>query len=145
MRCAACGAANDYGRTYCGDCAHSLGETCAVCQFLNGEGVRYCGGCARDLLAVVAAPPAAAVPVPAPGAVRTSPNQTPVVVFDNLEDLLSGVDPAAADKSPELVATDATQDEIDGFFRRLVRQGDAEINAPGASTAPSGLPRSVPP
>ncbi len=157
MRCAACGASNDAGRAYCGGCAHSLGTFCAVCQFLNGEGVRYCGGCARDLCAAVAepAPPATAVSVPTPAA-RMLPTRSLAAAFDDLGDLrcqpsptVGGESlqpaPALGDEVPQPVtAADTTQDEIDGFFQRLVKEGVAELRSSGVSTAPPGSPRSAP-
>jgi hypothetical protein len=144
MRCAACGAVNDQGRAYCAGCARSLGDACPVCQFLNGEGVRYCGGCARDLLAAVAEPPpvAAAVPAPTPDAAQASPTRIPAAVFDDLDDLRAA--PAAAAAPPKAAAAETTQDEIDGFFRRLVREGVAEMQPSGVSAQPPGPPRRAP-
>lgn len=163
MRCVACGAVNERGRSYCGYCAHSLGSFCPVCQFLNGEGIRYCGGCARDLLVAVAetvpapatvrtlptrAPEAAAAPVPssttAPVTVRTPPTCPPVAAFDDLEDLHCRPVPAVDSATPQPAATDTTQEAIDGFFQRLVRKGDVEISAPRVAAQPPKPPRSAP-
>lgn len=146
MRCAACGALNDAGRSYCGYCAHSLGSSCPVCQFLNGEGVRYCGGCARDLLAAVAGPEPSPAAVPVPSAAAAQPIETcaPAAVFDDLDDLHCAPAPAVGNETPQATAADTTQDEIDGFFQRLVREGVAEIHSPGSPKTPPGPPRSAP-
>lgn len=154
MRCGACGTVNERGRAYCGYCAHSLGSFCPVCQFFNGESIRYCGGCARDLLVAVAEtlPVAAAVPVspaipavvPTAGAVRELPTSAPSTAFDDLEDLCCRPASAAGGAPPlQPAAADTTQDEIDGFFQRLVREGDAQVRSLSVSAQPPGPPGSA--
>ena len=144
--CAACGAVNDDCRAYCGYCAHSLGNPCPVCGFLNSEAVRYCGGCARDLLAagVERVPPAAAVSAAPAGAVQEPAVCAPATVFDDLDDLHCGLAAAVGSAAPPAGATDTTQEEIDGFFQRLAREGVVEIHSPGAALPPPGTPRSAP-
>lgn len=143
MRCAACDAANDQGRIYCGGCARSLGEFCPVCQFLNGAGVRYCGGCARDLLAAAPepAPWTAAPAATAPDAGHTTRAGIAAAVFDDLEDLRPGPGPAAGGTAPPAEASDATQAEVDGFFGRLLKEGVVEIRPPSATGQAPLLPR----
>ena len=132
MRCAACGAVNDQGRAYCGGCAHSLCRPCPACQFLNAEGVRYCGGCAGDLLAAVARSSSTAIAIPVFTAAGAAPNIAATAIFSDLGDLISGRAPAAGGETPRAADGDATQEEIDGFFQRLVREGVAEMQPPGA-------------
>ncbi len=143
MRCAACGAVNDRGRAYCGSCAQPLADLCPACQFLNDKGVRYCGGCARDLLAPLAEP-APAAPASSADAIRPSSTRFPAIAFDDLGDLTPGVAPAAGGETPRTVAADATQNEIDNFFCRLVQEGVAEIHPAQAPVQPPEPPPSAP-
>jgi len=130
MHCPACGKPNHPGRIYCGACARRLVEPCPACQFMNAPEDRYCGGCAGDLR-VATAPRAAApdsrcaIPLPLP---RSAP--APASIFTGLEDLTAAPAPAAGEGDSRARAADLTQDEIDAFFHRLVREGVAQIRPP---------------
>jgi class 3 adenylate cyclase/tetratricopeptide (TPR) repeat protein len=61
MRCASCGADNDAGRKFCGECGSSLSVACPACGSPNAPMVKFCGDCGSPLAGdVVARLPAAA-------------------------------------------------------------------------------------
>ena len=64
MLCPACGAENDPGRKFCGECGGMLARTCEACGSANPPGVKFCGECGAQLGSQVssAAGPSAAVP-----------------------------------------------------------------------------------
>ena len=45
LGCPTCGAENEPGRKFCGECGTRLARTCAVCGFANGPTIRFCGEC----------------------------------------------------------------------------------------------------
>src|SRR5438552_11856997 len=45
MTCATCGAQNEPGRKFCGECGARLATTCPTCGASNPPGVRFCGEC----------------------------------------------------------------------------------------------------
>jgi class 3 adenylate cyclase len=47
--CPDCGAANEVGRKFCGDCGARLALTCAACGTANASGVKFCGECGNRL------------------------------------------------------------------------------------------------
>jgi class 3 adenylate cyclase/predicted ATPase len=64
--CAACQAANEDGRKFCGECGASLTAACPSCGTPNAPGVKFCGECGTKLEgAATAAPVAAGTPEPA--------------------------------------------------------------------------------
>jgi hypothetical protein len=112
---------------------------------MNTPNDRYCGGCADELRAVqersIAAPTSPCVPPPPPA--RRAP--TAAGVFDGLEDLIAAASPAASEESSRAAAADLTQDEIDAFFHRLVREGVAQIRpAAGEDADPDAARKEAP-
>lgn len=153
MQCPACGAANKPGRIYCGGCARALGVVCPVCSFVNEPSDRYCGGCARDLLVTPIEPtgPVRAASVgtgtPAAAAALVVPPVFPFAEGDqeglmsdlqDLDDLIPRSPAASRGESGPTIDADVTQSDVDGFFRRLAREGVAEI-------IPQAAPGQVPP
>ena len=49
LLCPSCGAANDAGRKFCGECGTSLALTCAACGTANPPSVKFCGECGAAL------------------------------------------------------------------------------------------------
>src|SRR5436309_1199314 len=49
MRCPACGAENEAGRKFCGECGGALSVLCAACGNPNTPGVKFCGECGAAL------------------------------------------------------------------------------------------------
>jgi predicted ATPase/class 3 adenylate cyclase len=49
MNCPSCGAANDGGRKFCGQCGTRLVLACPSCGSANAPGVRFCGECGSSL------------------------------------------------------------------------------------------------
>jgi len=49
MRCEACGAENEGGRKFCGECGTSLALACPSCGTLNPPTVKFCGECGTPL------------------------------------------------------------------------------------------------
>ncbi len=63
MRCPACGADNEPGRKFCGECGGALTVVCPACSTPNTPGVKFCGECGAALSPE--AVPAPAQPGPA--------------------------------------------------------------------------------
>jgi class 3 adenylate cyclase/tetratricopeptide (TPR) repeat protein len=55
MNCPSCGAPNETGRKFCGQCGHWLAVACASCGTPNAPGTKFCGECGASLTASVAA------------------------------------------------------------------------------------------
>ncbi len=69
MRCTACGADNELGRKFCGECGAPLARTCPACGSPNPSPVKFCGECGNPLTETAAPAPQPAVAV-APSAER---------------------------------------------------------------------------
>ncbi|MGH2407939.1 MAG: adenylate/guanylate cyclase domain-containing protein, partial [Candidatus Limnocylindrales bacterium] len=65
MICSNCGAANESGRKFCGECGTRLAVVCPNCGAQNVATAKFCGECATPLAASVASTPATAS-APAP-------------------------------------------------------------------------------
>jgi class 3 adenylate cyclase/tetratricopeptide (TPR) repeat protein len=59
--CPNCGAENEAGRKFCGECGSSLARSCAACGSPNPSSVKFCGNCGA---ALDSAPAAARAPAP---------------------------------------------------------------------------------
>jgi class 3 adenylate cyclase/tetratricopeptide (TPR) repeat protein len=62
MKCSACGAENEAGRKFCGECGSALALVCPACGGANTPGVKFCGECGTQLAGTVAVPAARDVP-----------------------------------------------------------------------------------
>jgi predicted ATPase/class 3 adenylate cyclase len=60
LSCPSCGAENESGRKFCGECGSALSSACPACGTPNPPGVKFCGECGVALGAAVAVAPAAA-------------------------------------------------------------------------------------
>jgi class 3 adenylate cyclase/predicted ATPase len=69
MNCPACGAANEPGRKFCGECGTRLAVACPNCGTANGPTARFCGECGTSL-------GGGAVPTPPAGAAAPAPPTT---------------------------------------------------------------------
>jgi class 3 adenylate cyclase/tetratricopeptide (TPR) repeat protein len=63
LLCPACGAANEAGRKFCGECGTSLARACPSCGTANAQTVKFCGECGTAL--ATSATPAATAPTQA--------------------------------------------------------------------------------
>ena len=63
--CAACGAENEPGRKFCGECGSSLARACPSCGSPNPPSVKFCGECGAALTATAPAAQQAGAPAPA--------------------------------------------------------------------------------
>jgi class 3 adenylate cyclase/tetratricopeptide (TPR) repeat protein len=54
LTCPSCGAQNEDGRKFCGDCAARLSVTCPACGTANAPTAKFCGECAAPLRTDVA-------------------------------------------------------------------------------------------
>jgi len=61
--CSVCGAANERGKKFCGDCGASLTLACAQCGSANAPGTKFCGECGTPLTVAEASAAAARTPV----------------------------------------------------------------------------------
>ena len=64
MTCPSCGATNEAGRKFCGECGARLSATCPSCGTPNAPGTKFCGECGTRL---------ADGPSPTPGATGGAP------------------------------------------------------------------------
>ena len=72
LRCRACGAENQAGNRFCGQCGKSLMSVCPACGGALQSGMRFCGHCGAPLAGRHPSPPNAASPSVAPSpAART--------------------------------------------------------------------------
>ena len=67
VTCASCGATNEAGRRFCGDCGSPLQSACPACGAANRPGARFCGDCGSPLAAGAAPPQSAGGPETGPG------------------------------------------------------------------------------
>jgi class 3 adenylate cyclase/tetratricopeptide (TPR) repeat protein len=49
MQCSSCGAENEGGRKFCGECGAALSVACPACGSPNTPGVKFCGECGAPL------------------------------------------------------------------------------------------------
>jgi len=57
MTCSACGAENEPGRKFCGECGARLAVACPACGSENTPGSKFCGECGASLQALTPTPP----------------------------------------------------------------------------------------
>ena len=67
MNCTRCGAENEAGRKFCGECGTRLAIACPACGAANPPAVKFCGECGAG---IAAAAPGSTPPAPAPVAER---------------------------------------------------------------------------
>jgi class 3 adenylate cyclase/tetratricopeptide (TPR) repeat protein len=79
MTCTSCGASNEVGRKFCGECGTRLAAPCPSCGTPNAPGVRFCGECGNALAVTMPSPaPAALADVPvARGGAGSTPAAAP--------------------------------------------------------------------
>ena len=58
MNCPNCGAENEAGRKFCGQCGERLVLVCAACGSANPPGDHFCGECGAPLAGAAAEVPA---------------------------------------------------------------------------------------
>jgi class 3 adenylate cyclase len=73
IACAACGAPNEQGRKFCGECGMRLLASCPACGSGNRPDARFCGECGAKL-----ADPATAASTAQPDRARTATASAPV-------------------------------------------------------------------
>jgi hypothetical protein len=62
LTCPSCGADNEPGRKFCGECGSPLAQQCPACGAANSATVKFCGECGAPLTAQPPAPVVAAAP-----------------------------------------------------------------------------------
>ncbi len=77
LSCSTCGADNEEGRKFCGQCGSSLTVACQRCGFANGAADRFCGDCGTPLGAGATDHP----PIPAPATAGTASERRLVSVL----------------------------------------------------------------
>ena len=103
MNCPRCGAENEAGRKFCGECGTPLALACPSCGTANPPSVKFCGECGASLTSEAVAPvelePAAA-PAPAPAAERRLVS----VLFADLVGFTSASEKRDAEETRDLLS-----------------------------------------
>jgi class 3 adenylate cyclase/tetratricopeptide (TPR) repeat protein len=106
--CSSCGASNETGQKFCGECGSRLLAGCPSCGAANPPGRKFCGECGAALAAAAAPPAASAAPsAPRPVAQASSERRLVSVLFADLV----GFTALAADRDPE-----ETRDLLGRYF-----------------------------
>ena len=85
MRCSACGAENEDGRKFCGECGASLALACPSCGAPNPPTVKFCGECGTALSASSTSPIVTdAQPAPGSPSVPVAERRLVSVLFADL-------------------------------------------------------------
>ncbi len=140
MICSNCGAQNEAGRKFCGECAARLAAVCPTCGAPNSPTARFCGECAAPLIAGVTPAPATAA-----GSGPAVPERAPVaerrvvsVLFADLVGFTTLAEGRDAEDTRELLSRyfDLARDVI-GRYGGSVEKfiGDAVMAVWGAPTA----------
>ena len=139
MICPGCGATNEPGRKFCGECGTRLTRACAACGHPNDPAARFCGECG----AALADAPAAAggdgrLATTTPTSVPTAERRRVSVLFADLV----GFTGLAEDRDPEAVRELLTRyfdlaREVIGRYGGTVEKfiGDAVMAVWGAPVA----------
>ena len=53
ITCSNCGAENQSGQKFCGECGTALAATCGSCGAANPPGQKFCGECGTPLGGIV--------------------------------------------------------------------------------------------
>src|SRR5215211_3149712 len=101
MTCPSCGAANESGRKFCGDCGTALAITCPSCGTANPPTVKFCGECGTALAAGAAAEPAPSAPPASPPAAE---RRLVSVLFADLVGFTSRSEGRDAEETRELLS-----------------------------------------
>jgi class 3 adenylate cyclase/tetratricopeptide (TPR) repeat protein len=145
MNCPACGAANEAGRKFCGECGTRLAVACVACGSPNAPGVRFCGECGTPIAGVATpstlagagsatASPGTGGPAPAPIAER----RLVTVLFADLVGFTTLAEGRDAEAVRELLSTyfelaSETIRRYGGTVEKFI--GDAVMAVWGAPTA----------
>ncbi len=136
MTCSNCGATNDPGQRFCGECGTRLVVACPTCGAANAPGNKFCGDCGSSL---AAAPPndIRAVPVPSSPA-PIAERRVVSVLFADLVGFTTIAEGRDAEETRELLSSyfDLARDVI-GRYGGIVEKfiGDAVMAVWGAPTA----------
>ncbi len=144
--CTDCGAENEAGRKFCGECAARLAAVCPACGASNVPTAKFCGECASSLAgagtAATSAAPRAARPGPPTVAAQV---QTPTaerrlvsILFADLVGFTTIAEGHDAEETRELLSSyfDLARDIVDrygGTIEKFI--GDAVMAVWGAPTA----------
>ena len=144
MVCSNCGAENEAGRKFCGECAARLVAICPACAASNAPTAKFCGECAAPL-GVAAAPATSTSPRPDHPSPSASPSRVQVaerrlvsVLFADLVGFTTLAEGQDAEDTRELLSRyfDLARDVIDrygGTVEKFI--GDAVMAVWGAPTA----------
>jgi class 3 adenylate cyclase/tetratricopeptide (TPR) repeat protein len=133
MQCGACGAENEAGRKFCGECGAPLLALCPSCGTANQPTMKFCGECGAALTAAVATPLSRA-PAPTPQAER----RLVTVMFADLVGFTSASEERDAEDTRELLTRyfDTSRQIVErygGTVEKFI--GDAVMAMWGAPTA----------
>jgi class 3 adenylate cyclase/tetratricopeptide (TPR) repeat protein len=137
--CSNCGAENEAGRKFCGECATLLVAVCTACGTSNSPTARFCGECAAPLVlgAVPAGSPSLSA-LPARGQAPVAERRLVSVLFADLVGFTTLAEGRDAEDTRELLSHyfDLARDVI-GRYGGTVEKfiGDAVMAVWGAPTA----------
>src|SRR5919198_1064553 len=134
--CASCGAENDEGVKFCGECGSPLALICPACGAPNTAGGKFCGECGTVL---------ASAPAPAAAAAPSASSQAPVaerrlvsVLFADLVGFTAASERRDAEETRELLSHyfETAREIVDrhgGVIEKFI--GDAVMAVWGTPTA----------
>src|SRR5438477_224762 len=139
VTCTSCGAENDVGQKFCGDCGARLTAACPACGASNPPGRRFCGECGTSLTGV-ASDGSAGASLVAPAALppATAERRLVSVLFADLVGFTSLAEGRDTEDTRELLSRyfDAARDVVErygGTVEKFI--GDAVMAVWGAPTA----------
>jgi predicted ATPase/class 3 adenylate cyclase len=135
----ACGAGNEAGRKFCGECGSALAVACASCATPNAPGTKFCGECGTALLSATPPPIRASTPGSGPGAPATQAERRLVsVLFADLVGFTTASEGRDAEDTRELLTryfdlARTTIERYGGTVEKFI--GDAVMAVWGAPVA----------
>ena len=143
MICSSCGAENEAGRKFCGECGSRLAAICPTCGSANSATAKFCGECATPLSQTAPGPVATTQPVheaptAAPSAAPIAERRLVSVLFADLVGFTTLTEGRDAEDTRQLLSSyfDLARDVI-GRYGGTVEKfiGDAVMAVWGAPVA----------
>jgi class 3 adenylate cyclase/tetratricopeptide (TPR) repeat protein len=136
--CQSCGATNEQGKKFCGECGNALATTCQVCGAGNPAGNKFCGDCGSALNLAATEAPRGALPASASDDQPTAELRLVSVLFADLVGFTTLSESRDAEEVRDLLSRYfATATEILGTYGGTIEKfiGDAVMAVWGTPLA----------